>query len=77
MDRILPSQAGTENSPCKNLRCVGINNRVQIKATFFHKPTKSWICLGCAQKINAQAMRNKTPKEAISAQEYLMEVLRA
>lgn len=75
--RVLSVIVGEENGPCVNLRCVAIRSKVQSKATFYHKPTKTWICLGCAQKMNAQAARFGTPKEAISGQEYLVEILQA
>ena len=74
--RVLSVIVGEENGTCVNIRCVAIRSKVQPKATFYHKPTKSWICLGCAQKINAQAARFGANKEAISGSEYLVELLR-
>lgn len=73
-ERILAVNTGEPDGPCMNVRC-GSEYR-KPKATFFHKPTKAWICLGCAQKMNAQAARDKVSKEAISAQEYMVELLR-
>jgi hypothetical protein len=75
-DRVLSAITGEENGTCVNLRCVAIRSKVQPKATFYHLPTKSWICLGCAQKMNAQAARFGTKKEAFPAPEYVMELLK-
>jgi hypothetical protein len=75
-EKVLSVSTGEENGTCVNLRCPAIRTKAPTKSNWFHMPTKSWICFSCAQKMNAQAARYGVPKEALTAPEYLVELLR-
>ena len=65
-EKVLSVSTGEENGTCVNLRCPSIGSKAPTKATWF----------SCAQKMNAQAARFGVPKEAFTAPEYLIELLR-
>jgi hypothetical protein len=76
LEQVISAIAGEENGACVNLRCPSVRSKAPTKANWFHLPTNSWICFHCAKKMNAQAMFYGVSKEALSAPEYLVELLR-
>jgi len=64
---------GTDDEICNTVTCHF--RPIKPKAVYRDLLTGRHVCLACAQKANAEALRAHRPKRCISDKEYLWECL--